>query len=164
MANRFWRKHKISVVFGVLVASSLAMSAKDIGNNFEVLSDARQRVASNAKEQMLLEETEEHRAKLWEIANNRMKKGCVVVVDARTARNLATIVEGQPILDRTTKAYLPNGTTVCDGVGTTAILKTNADGVPVATALASGDRELIYPNIKRVRGARIFYNVPKVGN
>ncbi len=161
MSNRFWRKNKTTVVFGVLFVGALGLSAGDIGNKMQSISEDRQQIAAQDRKQAMLEQGEEYDEAKAKIANARMKRGCILVVDLRTAKNLTTLVEGQPVRDRTTKAYLPAGVTVCGANGETAVIRQNQDGVPVISDIAVGDRELVYKNLKNVRGARVFYSVPE---
>ena len=56
---------------------------------------------------------------------------------------------------------MPEGTVVCDANGSTAILKNNAEGIPVADNFAfTGDRQLALNLIRKIHGARVYYNTP----
>ena len=125
------------------------------------LSADRTRISENAALTRRLEESAETAKVRAVIAIQRYKDGCTIVVVANSPRNLASLVKGQPVLDRTSKAYLPEGTVVCDANGNTAVLKNNVEGVPVADDFAfTGDRQLALNLIRKIHGARVYYNTP----
>ncbi|MBA3920312.1 MAG: hypothetical protein H0X31_00845, partial [Nostocaceae cyanobacterium] len=96
------------------------------------------------------------------IAIQRYRDGCTIVVAVSSPKDLATLTKGEPVLDRTTKNPLPEGTVVCDINGNTAILKANSQGVPVADDFAfTGNRELALSLVRKIHGAKVFYNTPE---
>lgn len=160
--NRIWRKHSSKIIFGSLIAGSLILSSKDISANMQSLSQARTTIAFNSQQQMLLEEQLSHEQALSKVAQARYKAGCTIVVAVKAARNLATLVEGETVLDRTTKKSLPINTVVCDGNGNTGVLIAGKDGVPVVGQMAfTGDRQLAINQIKKIRGAKLYYYTPQ---
>lgn len=159
--NKFWRKNKTVIIFGGLIAISTLFSIGDMVDKSARLSQMRSEITQSTFDQIRLEQNDEFSQKQAEIANARMKRGCVLVVDATSAKNLVTLNEGQPVRDRANKSYLPAGVTICGANGETAVLRRNAQGIPVIGDLAVGDRELIYENLKRIRGAKVYYNTPK---
>jgi hypothetical protein len=160
--NRIWRKHNSKIVFGLLIAGSLILSSKDISANMQSLSIARTTIAFNGQQQMLLEQQLSYEQAASKVAEARYKSGCTIVVAAKAARNLATLVEGETVLDRTTKKSLPINTVVCDGNGNTGVLIADKDGVPVVGKMAfTGNRELAINQIKKIRGAKVYYYTPE---
>ncbi|MBD2771125.1 hypothetical protein [Iningainema tapete] len=159
--NKFWRKNKTIIIFGGLIAISALFSIGDMMDKGARLSQMRATITQSTFDQMQLEQNDEFSQKQANIANARMRRGCILVVDATSAKNLVTLPEGQPVKDRANKSYLPAGVTVCGANGETAVLRRNAQGVPVISEIAVGDRELVYENLKRIRGAKVYYNTPK---
>lgn len=91
-----------------------------------------------------------------QLAESRYERGCTLTVAMSSPKDLVSIQTGEPVMDRTTKKPLPNGTVVCDFNGNTAVIKGG-----VASNLAfTGNRELAYQQLKKVRGAKVFYYVP----
>jgi hypothetical protein len=160
--NRIWRKHGSKIIFGSLIAGSLLLSSKDISANMRSLSQARETIAGNSQQQLLLEEQLSHELSQAKIAEARYKAGCTIVVAVKAAKNLATLVEGETVLDRTTKKSLPVGTVVCDGNGNTGVLVAGNDGVPVVRQMAfTGDRTLATEQVRKIKGAKVYYYTPE---
>jgi hypothetical protein len=148
--------------FGSLLAGTLLFSSKDISANMQNLSQARETIANNSQEQLLLEEQLAHEQAQARVAEARYKAGCTIVVAVKAAKNLATLVEGETVLDRTTKKSLPNGTVVCDGNGNTGVLVAGKDGVPVVGQMAfTGDRALATEQVRQIKGAKVYYYTPE---
>ena len=101
--NRLWRKHNTKIIFGTLIAGSLLFSYKDIARNMQNLSAARETIATNSTKQQLLEEQLQYEQAQDKIATARYNSGCTMVVAANSPRNLATLVVGEPVFDRTTQ-------------------------------------------------------------
>ena len=160
--NRIWRKHSSKIIFGSLIVGSLLLSSKDISANMRSLSQARETIAGNSQQQLLLEEQLAHEQAQAKIALARYKAGCTIVVAVKQAKNLATLVEGETVLDRTTKKSLPVGTVVCDGNGNTGVLTAGKDNVPVVGQMAfTGDRSLATEQIRKIHGAKVYYYTPE---
>ncbi len=161
-SRKTWRKHKLEIGFGVLVIVAAVFSHGDIQRSMQGLSEDRARIASNASEQRRLEENAELVKVKAAIAEQRYKDGCTMVVAANSPRNLATLVLGEPVFDRTSKKPLPAGTVVCDSNGNTAVLASNTLGVPVVTDMAfTGNRELALAQIRKIKGAKVYYYTPE---
>lgn len=160
--NRIWRKHGSQVVFGSLIASSLLLSYKDIARNMQNLSIARETISNNSNQQQMLESQLAHEKAQAAIAEARYRSGCRIVVAVESPRNLATLVEGESVLDRTTKKPLPAGTVVCDGNGSTGLIVQDAQGELVVGQMAfTGNRELAIAQIRKIRGAKVYYVTPQ---
>ncbi len=160
--KRIWRKHKLEIGFGAVALVATFFSHGDIQRSMQGLSEDRARIASNASEQRRLEENAELIKAKAAIAEQRYKDGCTMVVAANSPTNLATLVLGEPVFDRTTKKPLPAGTVVCDANGTTAVLASNENGVPVVSDMAfTGNRELALALIRKIKGARVYYYTPE---
>ncbi|MBW4675916.1 MAG: hypothetical protein KME52_18415 [Desmonostoc geniculatum HA4340-LM1] len=161
--SRIWRKNKTSIIFGGALLLASAFSVGDLMDKGQRLGVVRQQITQNTFDVMRIQKNEETNKELQAIANKRMKRGCIPLVDNASAKNLVTLTEGKPVHDRKTNAYLSAGVIVCGANGETAVLANNADGVPVISDIAVGDRELLYQNLKKIRGARVYYNTPEVG-
>lgn len=160
--SRIWRKHGSKIVFGSLILGSLAFGHNDIQRNMQSLSAAREVINTNTNKSRLLEEQFKSEQQAAAIAEARYKAGCTIVVAANSPRNLATLVEGEPVLDRTSKKSLPLGTVVCDGNGNTGVLVSDGTGTPVVGQMAfTGNRELAIDQIKKIRGAKVYYFTPQ---
>jgi hypothetical protein len=160
--NRIWRKHGSQIVFGSLIVVSLLLSYKDIARNMQNLSQARETISRNSTQHLLLEEQLAHEKASAAIAEARYTSGCRIVVAVNSPRNLATLVEGEPVLDRTTKKPLPAGTIVCDSNGNTGVIVQNDQGDLVVGQMAfTGNRELAIAQVRKIRGARVYYVTPE---
>ncbi|BAY50674.1 hypothetical protein SAMD00079811_83050 (plasmid) [Scytonema sp. HK-05] len=160
-SKRVWRKHKLEISFGAVALIAALFSHSDIQRSMQGLSEDRARIASNASEQRRLEENAELVKAKAAIAEQRYRDGCTIVVAVNSPNSLATLVEGEPVFDRTSKKPLPAGTVVCDVNGSTAVLASNLNGVPVVTDLAfTGNRDLALALIRKIKGARVYYYTP----
>jgi hypothetical protein len=159
--KRLWRKHKLEISFGAIALIAALFSHSDIQRSMQMLSDDRARISTNASEQRRLEENAELVKAKAAIAEQRYNSGCTLVVAVNSPKNLATLVEGEPVFDRTTSKPLPIGTVVCDGNGNTAVLASNANGVPVVTDMAfTGNRDLALAQLRKINGAKVYYYTP----
>ncbi|MBW4568061.1 MAG: hypothetical protein KME31_08560 [Tolypothrix carrinoi HA7290-LM1] len=159
---RIWRKHGSQIIFGCLIAASLAYSSKDIARNMLALSQVRQIIAFNSQQQALLEQQFAYEKAQASVAAARYKAGCTIVVAANSPKNLATLVEGESVLDRTTKKPLPAGTVVCDGNGQTGVIVRNSQKQLVVGQMAfTGDRTLALKQIRKIHGAKVYYVTPE---
>lgn len=159
--SRIWRRYNGAIVFSALLLASLVYGHKDVQRNMQSMSIARETIASNESKQRLLDEQFQREQQAAHIAEQRYKSGCVMVVSANSPRNLATLVKGEPILDRTTKKPLPLNTVVCDGIGNTGVIEQNSKGLLVVGQIAfTGNRELAIDTIKKIRGAKVYYVTP----
>ena len=155
------RRHATEYIFVGIACVTAIFGHDDIQRQMNTLSADRSRISDLASQTRQLEESAVSAKERAAIAIQRYKDGCTIVVVANSPRNLASLVKGQPVLDRISKAYLPSGTVVCDVNGNTAILKNNASGIPVADDFAfTGDRQLALNLIRKIRGARVYYNTP----
>lgn len=155
------RRHATEYIFAGIACVTAIFGHDDIQRQMNTLSADRSRISESTSLLRQLEESAETAKQRAAIAIQRYKDGCTIVVVADSPRNLATLVKGKPVLDRTSKAYLPSGTIVCDGNGNTAILKANSEGIPVADDFAfTGDRQLALNLIRKIHGAKVFYNTP----
>lgn len=159
---RIWRKHRSQIVFGCLITGSLAMSSNDITRNMRSLSVTREIISTNSTQQQLLDEQLALEKSRAVVAESRYKAGCTIVVAVNSPKNLATLVEGEPVLDRTTKKPLPAGTVVCDGNGQTGVIVRNSQKQLVVGQMAfTGNRELAIAQIKKIKGTKVFYFTPE---
>lgn len=160
--KRTWRKHKTEIMFvsGALLAA--LFSYKDIQKGMNSMALEKEQISIKTAEESRLERSQELAKTRAAIAEKRYKNGCTIVVSGNSPKNLTTLVEGETVLDRTSKKSLPAGTVVCDGNGTTGILALNAKGIPVTTDLAyTGNRELALEQIRKIKGAKVYYFTPE---
>jgi hypothetical protein len=160
--KKVWRKHKTEIIFVSVALIAALFSHKDIQKGMDSLASEKERVSLKTAEKRRLEESQELVKTRAAIAEQRYKDGCTIVVAVNSPRNLATLVEGETVLDRTSKKSLPAGTVVCDGNGSTGILASNAEGIPVTTDLAyTGNRQLAIEQVRKIKGAKVFYFTPE---
>jgi hypothetical protein len=160
--KKTWRKHKTEIIFVSVTLIAALFSHKDIQKGMDFLALEKERVSTKTAEERRLEQSRELAKTKAAIAEERYKNGCTIVVSGSSPKNLTTLVEGEPILDRTSKKSLPAGTVVCDGNGTTGILTLNTKGIPVTTDLAyTGNRELALEQIRKIKGAKVYYFTPE---
>jgi hypothetical protein len=161
--SRFLRKNKSNLIWSVLILGSIALNYGQIRRNMQDLIQTREIIATNSQRQTLLEEQLKSEQSQARIAETRYKAGCTIVVSSRLPKNLVTLVEGETVLDRTTKKSLPEGTVVCDGVGNTGVLVSGTNGQPpVVKKLAyTGKRQLAIDQVRKIRGAKVYYFTPE---
>jgi hypothetical protein len=160
--KKVWRKHKTEIIFVSVALLAALFSHKDIQKGMESLADERIKISTQASEKRHFEQSQELAKTKAAIAEQRYQDGCTIVVAANSPRNLATLVEGETVLDRTSKKSLPAGTVVCDGNGNTGILKANTQSIPVVTDLAfTGKRELAIDQVRKIKGAKVYYFTPE---
>ncbi|WP_152591913.1 hypothetical protein [Nostoc sphaeroides] len=147
--TRIWRKHKTSIVFGTLIGVSLLYSSGDIQRNMGAVSDIKQSIAENSKQQTILEQQLEFEKEQATIADARYKTGCLPIVATVYPHKYVTIVQGKVIQDRITRNPLPRGTVVCDANGNTGVI---ADRGEVEAIAFTGNRDLVATRLKRFRG------------
>jgi hypothetical protein len=84
------------------------------------------------------------------IANERYTVlGCQPVVNWGQT-DYVSLVENEVVLDPVTQFPIPSGTLVCDANGNTAIMRHNAQGLPVAQSFAfTGDREVVLSRLRQ---------------
>ena len=159
---RIWRKHSGQIIFGCLIVASVAASSNDISRNMRSLSITREVIATNTNQQRLLEEQLALEKSQATVAEARYKSGCAIVVAVNSPRNLATLVEGESVLDRTTKKPLPAGTVVCDANGQTGVIVSNEQKQLVVGRMAfTGDRSLALNQIRKIHGAKVYFVTPE---
>jgi hypothetical protein len=169
--RKFWRRNKEKVIFGALIIGSLAIQQKDIGANFAAMDRLKGQVRENSTSQLELEEMEENAKAQAAIANERLKRGCTPVVDAKSITkdkqgrkvfNLASLIPGQPVNDRNGVTKLVPGTCVVDALGNTGMI--NKEWKVDAIAVG-GDSKLVDLNIRKVTGrSNVVYRVtPSIG-
>jgi hypothetical protein len=146
---RLWRKHKTSIVFSALIGASLVYSSGDIQRNMGAISDIKQSIAQNSKQQTILEQQLEFEKEQAIIADARYKSGCLPIVATVYPHKYVTIVNGKVIFDRITHSPLPKGTVVCDANGNTGVI--GNQGAVEAIAF-TGNRDLVATRLKRFRG------------
>ncbi len=160
--KKVWRKHKTEVVFVAAALIAAIVGHKDIQNSMQSLSQERAQIAIKSAEERRIEQSQEMARNKAAIAQQRYQDGCTIVVAVNSPRNLATLVEGETVYDRTSKKPLPSGTVVCDGNGNTGILKPDKNGIPVVSDMAfTGNRELAIDQIRKIRGAKVYYFTPE---
>ncbi len=172
--RRFWRKNKATVIFGALAIASLALNLGDIKHNMDSMSKMKADIESQANAQTKLELGEEAIAAQSKVANARLERGCIPVIDTLTRVvegieyvDLVPLQPGEPVLDRKNKSNLVAGTCVVGANGETSILENNVSGVPVAANLAvGGSHQLVLANVRRIAGseAKVYWNTPTINN
>ena len=162
MNTKHIKRHATEYIFALIGCTVALLGHRDIQKQMDSLSSDRERIAqSYAQTRQLLESAEVAKSRA-NIAIQRYKDGCTIVVAVSSPKDLATLSQGEPVLDRITKNPLPSGTIVCDINGNTALLKNNPQGVPVASDFAfTGNRELALTLVKKIHGAKVFYNTPE---
>jgi hypothetical protein len=160
--KKVWRKHKTEIIFVSVALVAALFSHKDIQKGMDSVAFEKERVSLKTAEEKRLEQGQELVKARAAIAEQRYKDGCTIVVAVNSPKNLATLVEGETVLDRTSKKSLPAGTVVCDGNGNTGVLKANGQNIPVVSDLTyTGNRELAIDQVRRIKGAKVFYFTPE---
>ncbi|WP_414587422.1 hypothetical protein [Scytonema sp. PCC 10023] len=149
------KRNPVSVLFGVGILACLALSSGNVKQQMQSLSQVRELAQQNSAKEMKLRATEDFMKQQAEIAANRYKSGCVMVVAMKNPNYYTALSEGQPVIDRVRRIPLPAGTVVCDSNGSTGILEPAADGTPVVSAIAfTGDRALVEAARNRNKSTR----------
>ncbi|QFS52703.1 hypothetical protein GXM_10458 [Nostoc sphaeroides CCNUC1] len=113
------------------------------------ITDIKQSIAQNSKQQTILEQQLEFELEQSTIADARYKTGCLPIVATVYPHKYVTIVQGKVIQDRITRNPLPRGTVVCDANGNTGVI---ADRGEVEAIAFTGNRDLVATRLKRFRG------------
>jgi hypothetical protein len=130
------KQNPVSALFGIGIISCLALSSGNVAQQMQSMDQIRELAQQNSAKEMKLRATEDFMNQQAEIASNRYKAGCVMVVAMKSPTEYTTLSEGQPVLDRVRKKPLPAGTVVCDANGNTGILESGPDGTPVVGSMA----------------------------
>ena len=166
------KKHRSTIICGAVVLGSIAFSWDDMTARMEGVNSLKEQAIAQQFNLLALQQQEEILVEQGKIANARMERGCVPVVDANPKLingykyfNLVSLMKGQPVLDRTNKNYLPAGTVVCGSNGDTAEL-VNKNGIPVMENFAvGGSKENVEKNVRKFAGSKskVFWSTPITG-
>jgi hypothetical protein len=138
------KRNPVSAAFGLAVVGCLAMSSGNISKTMNSMALIREEAAKNNSADMLLHTSEEAAQAQSEIAKQRYKEGCVMVVAMSHPNFYTTLSEGEPVLDRIRKKPLPVGTIVCDANGNTAkIVLSDSNKAVVGELAFTGDRTTV---------------------
>jgi len=144
------KRNPVSTAFGVGILGCLMMSSGNISKNISTLALVRDEAQKNNTADMMLHASQEAADAQAEIAKQRYKAGCVMVVSMSHPDHYTSLSEGQPVLDRVRKTPLPTGTIVCDANGNTARIVLGINKKPVVGEVAfTGDRTIIAAARKR---------------
>ena len=137
------KRNPVSTLFGVGVVGCLIANSNNIQRNMESINAVRDVTQQNSVQEMKLRASQQTSEAQAEIANDRYKNGCVMVVAMKSPKNYTSLSEGQPVLDRVRKTPLPAGTIVCDANGNTGRIVT-VKGQPVVGEMAfTGNKTLV---------------------
>ena len=162
MNTKHIRRYKTEYICIGFALVAAFVGHKDIQRQMNGLSMDRARISESAAQTRQLQESAEAVKQRDAIATQRYKNGCRIVVAVNSPRNLATLTDGEPVLDRISHKPLPAGTVVCDGNGNTAVLIPNQQGKPVVGQMAfTGQQQLAIAQVQKIRGAKVFYNTPE---
>ncbi|AUB42070.1 hypothetical protein COO91_08169 [Nostoc flagelliforme CCNUN1] len=145
-------------MFCTLIGASLLYSSGDIQRNMAAISDIKQSIAQNSKQQTLLEQQFKFELEQGIIADARYRTGCLPIVATVYPHKYVTIVQGKVIQDRITLNPLPKGTVVCDANGNTGVI---GDGGEVEAIAFTGNRDLVATRLKRFRGGTYSQPIDK---
>lgn len=170
--NRFFKKNQSLIVCGGIVAISAVFSIKDINRKMQGINKLSEAATAQRFDLLHLQQNEKILAEQSKIANARMKRGCVPVVDPNPKVingykyfNLVSLRAGEPVRDRTNKSNLPARTIVCGANGDTAELVVK-NGIPVMANFAvGGSKANVEKNVQRFAGrkAKVFWSTPVTG-
>jgi hypothetical protein len=170
--NRFFKKNKSLIICGGIVATSAVFSLKDINRKMEGINKLSEAATAQRFDLLHLQQNEKMLAEQSHIANARMERGCVPVVDPKPKTingykyfNLVSLRAGEPVRDRTNQSNLPPKTIVCGANGDTAELVMK-NGVPVMANFAvGGSKANVEKNVQRFAGpkAKVFWSTPVIG-
>jgi len=131
-------------------AIMLATSIPDMKANADRFAGVKQRFTEQSTQSAQLAADNQAAKLRADIASNRYKAGCLMVVSGADPTLYASIVDGMPVLDYATKAPIALNTVVCDQHGNTGVINRTAtvtgfDGVvPVVGDIAfTGDRDVV---------------------
>lgn len=145
----FSLNHLIAGVAFLTALPSLGGLFQSTGN----MNQLRTEAARLQERSHVLQLTQQEIAAADEIARHRFEHGCIPVV-APDLENYASLVDGQPVVDRTTGVPLPIGTVVCDAHGNTGVMVPDQSGSPVVGAMAyTGDRAVVQARLAQFQGA-----------
>lgn len=142
--SRRLKRNKISVLFGVGVLGCFLLNSREIQKSFYTIGQVRELAQVNAAKDMQLRVSQQQAQMQSEIANERYKTGCVLVVSKEDPTTFTSLSEGQPVIDSKRQTPLPVGTLVCDANGNSGKIIPGTDGIPVVGEMAfTGNREIV---------------------
>ncbi len=133
------------VEFGLLGGMVLSgvLGASSGGDMLGSMNDLREQNRTNTRQIEALRLSTQHQAELQEIAEQRFTEGCILVYNSE-GDHLVSLQYQRPVIDRLTGVPLPPFSRVCDGLGNTAVIMPNDEGIPVADDFAfTGNHELV---------------------
>jgi len=154
------KRNKVSAAFGIAILGCFALNSREIQKNMMVVGKVRELAQVNAAQDMQLRVSQQQAQMQAEIANERYQNGCLIVVTTFDPTLLASLAEGQPVLDGASTTPLPLGTIVCDAHGNTAKIIPGINGTPVAGEIAfTGNRQIVEAARNKTQSR---YVLPKV--
>lgn len=149
------KRNPVSALFGIGVLACLALSSSNVKQQMQSISQVRELAQQNSAKEMRLRAVEDFMNQQAQIASNRYKAGCVMVVAMKSPQDYTSLTEGQPVLDRVRKKPLPAGTVVCDANGNTGVLEPGVDDTPVVGSMAfTGNQSVVEAARNRNKSTR----------
>ena len=165
-----WAKRNPMEAVMVAVGIGVALlNSGEIQNSLSREAATRAIVASNQQQVRAQEMLQEKQKELEPIANARYEAGCEMVISFEVGGQYKVLSVGSPVIDGNVAskiknlptdklplwAVLPEGSTVCDAYGNTAILEANGQGFPVVkTIAATTNLDLVRKAMERVKARR----------
>ena len=139
----------MTAVFFTGICICLALSSGNIKSNLGTVAQVQESVRENSKQEWQLRASQQAAQAQAEIAEERYRNGCVMVVAMSDPKSFTTLSEGQPVIDRVRRKPLPSGTIVCDANGNTAKIVLGVDRLVVGEIAFTGNQEVIQAARKR---------------
>ncbi|MDB9369167.1 hypothetical protein PN456_09375 [Nodularia spumigena CS-586/05] len=139
----YLNRHPMMAVFFFLGCIFLSISAPNIKSNISTMGEIQQVVRKNSTQEWKLRASQQAAQAQAEIAEQRYRDGCVMVVAMNNPDSFTSLSEGEPVIDHVRNVPLPIGTVVCDANGNTAVI-IKGENQPVTGEIAfTGNQELI---------------------
>ncbi len=155
---KYLERNPMTAVFFFGTCVCLAISSANIKANLSTVSQLQQTVRDNSAQEWQLKASLQAAQVQALIAEQRYKKGCVMVVAMKDPNSFTSLSEGQPVIDRVRKTPLPVGTIVCDANGNTAKIVQDNDKPVVGKIAFTGNQEVIETAKKRAKARYVLPN------
>lgn len=106
----------------------------------QIRSEIQQQEQQQTRDLTLQQQQQRHGQQARQIAEERYREGCLLVYTLDADGNVIALYEGMTVVDSTTNQPLPDGTTVCDPNGATAVLE---DGGQVGGIAVTPDNTMV---------------------
>jgi hypothetical protein len=160
---RHLQRNPATSIFFFLACVLIAFSKNNIEANLNNLSSVQELARQSSAKEWKMKVSEQSTLSQKEIAENRLRNGCIIVVAEKNPKFFTSLSEGQPVIDSVRKTPLPPGSIVCDINGNTGKIIETENGPVVSDLAFTGNRKLIeqgeHPNFAKIKEPNLFASI-----